>query len=283
MRQLADYVSLVNRLQTDLNGLAAVGTQATTLPQSLDRLQARLTQLTARVNALATQGQISSAQATTLRQRIANLSTRVAALRPTAEQAARLDAQVRQAQSQMPPLNDGAVAAKRLQPQVNTQLAEARRLAVQAGIPPTVREPEGLEDVRGELPTQPEERVEPCLTPREPQVSEQSPEEPADSFMPLPPPIGAGNGYPVRRAGQHPPDHRPSHQHAVRCQPAAARRDRYRARLAGHSLSLPDRRQRRQLLDAAARVDPTPDERRDGEPDGSGCGASRQFLPNRAK
>ena len=106
---------------------------------------------------LATQGQISSAQATTLRQRIADLSSRVAALRPAAEQAARLDAQVRQAQSQMPPLNDGVVAAKRLQPQVNTQLAEARRLAVQAGIPPTVREPEGLEDVRGELPTQPEE------------------------------------------------------------------------------------------------------------------------------
>ena len=107
VRQLADYVSLVNRLQTDLNGLAAVGTQATTLPQSLDRLQARLTQLTAQVNALATQGQISAAQATTLRQRIADLSSRVAALRPAAEQAARLDAQVRQAQSQMPPLNDG--------------------------------------------------------------------------------------------------------------------------------------------------------------------------------
>lgn len=198
VRQLSDYVNLVNRLQTDLNGLAAVGTQATTLPQSLDRLQARLTQLTARVNALAAQGQVSSDQANTLRQRIADLSTRVAALRPAAEQAARLDAQVRQTQSQMPPLNDGVAAAKRLQPQVNTQLAEARRLAVQAGVPPTVREPEGLEDVRGELPSQPEESRGTLPDTREPQALEQSPEEPADSFMPLPPPIGAGNGFPVR-------------------------------------------------------------------------------------
>lgn len=197
VQQLGDYVNLVTRLQTDLNGLAAVGTQATTLPQSLDRLQARLTQLTLRINVLSTQGQISAAQAATLRQRIADLSGRVAALRPAAEQAAQLDAQVRQTQSQMPPLNDGVAVAKRLQSQVNTQLVEARRLAVEARVPPTVKEPEGLKDVRDELPTQTEEMGETPPDASQPEASVQGPEGP-DSFMPLPPPIGAGNGYPVR-------------------------------------------------------------------------------------
>jgi hypothetical protein len=196
-RLLVDYQSLVTRLQTDLSALAVVGAQATTLPQALERLQVRLTRLTAQVVALETQGQISAAQASALRQRISELSGRLAAMRPGAEQAGRLDAQVRQAQSQMPPLNDGAAAAGRVQPQVTTQLAEARRLAAQAGVPPTVREPEQLEDVRGALPAQPQESREVLPVPPASGALEAGDGD-AAGFIPLPPPLGAGAGYPTR-------------------------------------------------------------------------------------
>ena len=194
-RQLSDYVTQVTRLQSDLSGLAGTATQAAALPQILERLQTRLTRLGAQVNALETSGQIDAARAAALRQRIADLSARLAALRPAVEQAAQLDAQVRQAQSQMPPLADGLAVAKRLQPQVNTQLAEARRLSVQAGIPPTVREPDSLEDVRDTLPAQPEG---PRAVSPEPSVPSAAVEDQPDAYLPVPPPIGAGAGYPTR-------------------------------------------------------------------------------------
>jgi hypothetical protein len=194
-RQLGDTITQVTRMQSDLTSLAAVATQATALPQSLDRLQARLAALTARVNALERAGQVDAAKAAALRQRIAELSSRLAALRPAVEKAATLDAQVRQAQSQMPPLNDGLQVAKRLQPQVATQLGEARRLAVLAGVPPTVKEPDSLEDVRGALSASP---AGPSAAGEETPEATGRAAEQSGGYLPVPPPVGAGEGYPQR-------------------------------------------------------------------------------------
>ena len=157
--------------------------EAALLPQQVTGLQARLGQQLLRVNAMQASGQISAGQADALRSRIADLRSRVDAVQPAAQQAAQLDTAVRQAQSQMPPLSNGATVARQLKPQVDSLLAEARRLASDADATAPVRQPEGMEDVRDE-PTRGRAArpLPPALT----------------DHLPVPPPVGVGNGYPTR-------------------------------------------------------------------------------------
>lgn len=182
-RQLASYTTKVTGLQTDLSALAVAAQEAALLPGRVASLQARLEQQRLRVNAMETSGQITTAQADLLRARIADLRGRVDAVQPAAQQAAALDSAVRQAQSQMPPLSNGATVARQLKPQVDALLAEARRLASDAAATPPVRQPAGMEDVRAEpvrgLAGRP---LPPALA----------------QHLPVPPPVGAGNGYPTR-------------------------------------------------------------------------------------
>ena len=182
-RQLASYTTKVTGLQTDLSALAVAAQEAALLPGRVTSLQARLEQQRLRVTAMETSGQISAAQAETLRTRIADLRSRVDAVQPAAQQAAALDSAIRQAQSQMPPLNNGATIARQLKPQVDALLAEARRLATDASATPPVRQPDGMEDVREE-PTRGL-----AGRPLPPSLAE---------HLPVPPPVGAGNGYPTR-------------------------------------------------------------------------------------
>ena len=182
-RQLAGYTTKVTGLQTDLSALAVAAQEAALLPQQVTGLQARLGQQLLRVNAMQASGQISAAHADTLRARIADLRSRVDAVQPAAQQAAQLDTAVRQAQSQMPPLSNGATVARQLKPQVDSLLAEARRLASDADATAPVRQPEGMEDVRDEPTSGRAARpLPPALT----------------DHLPVPPPVGAGNGYPTR-------------------------------------------------------------------------------------
>lgn len=182
-RRLAGYTTKVSGLQTDLTALAVAAQEAALLPQQVTGLQARLEQQRLRVNTMQTSGQINAAQADALRSRITDLRRQVDAVQPAAQQAAQLDAAVRQAQSQMPPLSNGAQVARQLKPQVDSLLAEARRLASDADATAPVRQPEGMEDVREEptrgLAGRP---LPPSLT----------------DHLPVPPPVGSGNGYPTR-------------------------------------------------------------------------------------
>ena len=181
--QLAGYTTQVAGLQTDLSALSVAAQEAALLPGRVTGLQARLEQQRLRVTAMETSGQISTAQAEALRGRIADLRRRVDAVQPAAQQAALLDSAVRQVQSQMPPLSDGAQVARQLAPQVDSLLAEARRLASDANATAPVRQPAGMEDVRDE----PMRGL--AGRPLPPSLAE---------HMPVPPPVGSGDGYPTR-------------------------------------------------------------------------------------
>jgi hypothetical protein len=134
-QSIASYTGQVTRLTATLDSLVATATQVSSLPQDLSRLLDRLDDVDAQVQQLLAQGEISNSQAEAFQQRSADLRNDIAAQQSAADQAATLSDQVRQAQQQLAPLVAGAQQAAAVQQRVTDLLAEAHRLAVEAGLP----------------------------------------------------------------------------------------------------------------------------------------------------
>lgn len=152
-RQIADLVtslqtaeqltaalpSQVARIDQSLDRLAPAGAQGATLPVDLDRLSLRLDHIEAELDRLQSTGQASPSTVAGLRGRIAGARAAIVSLRPGAEQAATLEARMQQVRSDLDPLVAAAAQSTALHRQIEPLLADAQKLAVDAGPPPPER------------------------------------------------------------------------------------------------------------------------------------------------
>ncbi|MCS6844163.1 MAG: N-acetylmuramoyl-L-alanine amidase [Caldilineales bacterium] len=136
---LASTTALLNqmsRLRQSLDVMAPTAAQTANLPQEVDQLLARLDRMEAEVNRIEATGRANRDAIALARQRLAALRGQLNSLKPTAQQAAAFSASLGQARRTFDTLNQSTPQNQALQRQLETLVAEGRRLAEQVGPPP---------------------------------------------------------------------------------------------------------------------------------------------------